>query len=267
MKTLFLIDGHNVLYRTFYGVPRLTAPDGTPTNAVLGTARILIKILRQENPDAIAAVFDTPEPTPRHALFPEYKANRLKVPEELSVQFPLVDEVIEALGVPRVAVPGAEADDVIGTLSRMADEAGMRVVVVSSDKDLYQLVSPNVLIRDGLKEREVGEAQVRETFGVDASQVVDLLALAGDPSDNIPGVPGIGEKTAAEMLREFGTLDALLENSGKLKGARRDKIEKNADQARLCRQLTAIDRDVKLPVGLADLRPRGFQADRIAPLF
>lgn len=267
MKTLFLIDGHNVLYRTFYGVPRLTAPDGTPTNAVLGTARILIKILRQENPDAIAAVFDTPDPTPRHALFPEYKANRLKVPEDLSVQFPLVDEVIEALGIPRVAVPGSEADDVIGTLSRIAEEAGMRVVVVSSDKDLYQLVSPGVLIRDGLKEREVGEAQVRETFGVDASQVVDLLALAGDPSDNIPGVPGIGEKTAAEMLREFGTLEGLIENAAKLKGARRDKIEKNAGQARLCRQLAAIDRNVPLPVGLGDLRPRGLQAARIAPLF
>ncbi len=267
MKTLFLIDGHNLLYRTFYGVPRLTAPDGTPTNAVLGTARILLKILRQENPELIAAVFDTPEPTPRHVLFPDYKANRLKVPEELVVQFPLVDEVIDALGVSRVAVPGAEADDVIGTLSRMADEAGMRVIVISSDKDLYQLVSPNVKIRDGLKDREVDEAQVREVFGVGPSQVVDLLALAGDPSDNIPGVPGIGEKTASELLREFGSLDELLANSGRLKGAKKTKIENNADQARLCRQLAAIDRQVALPVELGDLKPRGFRAERLVPLF
>lgn len=267
MKSLYLIDGHNVLYRTFYGVPRLTAPDGTPTNAVLGTARILLKILRQENPDAIAAVFDTPEPTPRHLLYPEYKANRLKVPEDLSVQFPLVEEVIDALGVPRVAIPGAEADDVIGTLSRLADEAGMRVVVISSDKDLYQLVSQNVRIRDGLKDREVGPEQVRETFGVDAGQVVDLLALAGDPSDNIPGVPGIGEKTAAELLREFGSLEALLAGTDRLKGARREKIEKNADQARLCRQLAAIDRNVPLAVGLADLAPRGISVGRATPLF
>ncbi len=267
MKTLFLIDGHNVLYRTFYGVPRLTAPDGTPTNAVLGTARILIKILRQENPDLIAAVFDTPQPTPRHILYPDYKANRLKVPEELAIQFPLVEEVIDALGVPRIAIPGAEADDVIGTLSRKADEAGMRVIVISSDKDLYQLVSPNVKIRDGLKNREVDEAQVREVFGVGPGQVVDLLALAGDPSDNIPGVPGIGEKTAADLLREFGSLDELLANSGRLKGARKEKIEKNADQARMCRQLTAIDREVVLPVVLADLAPRGMRAERLAPLF
>jgi DNA polymerase-1 len=267
MKTLYLIDGHNVLYRTFYGVPRLTSPDGTPTNAVLGTARIILKILRQEDPGGIAAVFDTPEPTPRHVLFPEYKANRLSVPEDLAVQFPLVHEVVDALGVTRIAIPGAEADDVIGTLARQAEAAGMRVVVISSDKDLYQLVTPNVVIRDGLKEREVGEAQVRETFGVEPSQVVDLLALAGDPSDNVPGVPGIGEKTAAEMLREFGTLESLIANSGRLKGAKREKIEKNVEQARLCRRLTAIDREVALPVGPEGLAPRGIDAARVVPLF
>src|SRR5512145_3238540 len=121
MKSLFLIDGHNVLYRTFYALPRLSAPDGTPTNAVLGTARILLKILREENPDAIAAVFDSREPTPRHALFPEYKANRLKVPEDLAAQIPVVEELIDALGVPRIEVPGVEADDVIGTLAAAAE--------------------------------------------------------------------------------------------------------------------------------------------------
>jgi DNA polymerase-1 len=267
MASLYLIDGHNVLYRTFYGVPRLTAPDGTPTNAILGVARILLKILKEDRPAAIAAAFDSREPTPRHDLYPAYKATRLKVPEDLAAQIPLVMEVIDALGVPRVQVPGAEADDIIGTLARMAEEKGMEVVIVSSDKDLYQLVSPGVRVRDGLKERTVGEAEVREAFGVSPAQVVDLLALSGDPSDNVPGVPGIGEKTAAELIREFGTLSELLAHTDRLKGSRRGKIEKNAETAKLCRTLMTIDRSVPLKETLEDLVPRPMQKGRISSLF
>ncbi len=267
MKSLYLIDGHNVLYRTFYALPRLSAPDGTPTNAVLGTARIVLKILREEKPDAIAAVFDSREPTPRHALYPEYKANRLAMPEDLASQIPAVKDVIDALGVPRIEVPGVEADDVIGTLAAAGEKQGMNVVIVSSDKDLYQLVSERVRVRDGLKERSVGEAEVRETFGVGPDQVVDLLALAGDPSDNVPGVPGIGEKTASELLRQFGTLENLLAHADELKGSRRDKIVRNADLARLCRRLAAIERDVPLKEAPADLQPRGIAADRASALF
>lgn len=267
MTTLYLIDGHNVLYRTFFGLPRLSAPDGTPTNVVLGTARILMKILREELPGAIAAVFDTPEPTPRHALFPDYKANRLKVPEDLAAQIPLVKEAIDALGVPRIEIPGVEADDIIGTLSRIGEEQGMRVVIVSSDKDLYQLVSDRVVVRDGLKERAVGNEEVRETFGVEPRQVVDLLALAGDPSDNVPGVPGIGEKTAASLLKEFGTLENLLANTGRLSGSRKEKIERHADTARLGRSLVTIDRNVEVNRSISDLSPRGIRGERIVPLF
>lgn len=267
MTTLYLIDGHNVLYRTFFGLPRLSAPDGTPTHVVLGTARILMKILREERPGAIAAVFDTPEPTPRHALFPEYKANRLKVPEDLAAQLPLVKEAIDALGVSRIEIPGVEADDIIGTLSRIGEEQGMRVVIVSSDKDLYQLVSDRVVVRDGLKERAVGNEEVRETFGVEPRQVVDLLALAGDPSDNVPGVPGIGEKTAASLLKEYGTLDNLLAHTDRLSGSRKEKIERHADTARLCRTLVAIDRNVEVNRPISDLAPRGIREERIVPLF
>jgi DNA polymerase-1 len=267
MTSLYLIDGHNVLYRTFYGVPRLSAPDGTPTNAILGVARILLKILKEDRPSAIVAAFDSREPTPRHDLYPGYKATRLSVPEDLAVQIPLVLEVIDALGVPRIQLPGAEADDIIGTLSRMAEEKGMEVVIVSSDKDLYQLVSPGVRVRDSLKERTVGEAEVRETFGVGPAQVVDLLALSGDPSDNVPGVPGIGEKTAAELIGEFGTLEELLAHTDRLKGSRREKIEKNAEVARLCRALMTIDRNVPLKETLEDLAPRPMRKERISSLF
>jgi DNA polymerase-1 len=267
MPTLYLIDGHNVLYRTFYGVPRLTAPDGTPTNVVLGVARILLRILRTEEPAAVAAVFDSPGPTPRHDLYPEYKATRLKVPEDLLSQVPLVNEVIDALGVRRVAVPGVEADDIIGTLSRKAEGAGMDVVIVSSDKDLYQLVSKRVKVRDGLKGNEVSEAQVEETFGVPPGKVADLLALSGDPSDNVPGVPGIGEKTASGLIREFGSLEAVLSGTGKLKGSRKEKLERGADAARLSLKLVTIDRDVPLEDKLADFVPGGVDAARIAPLF
>ena len=267
MASLYLIDGHNVLYRTFFGVPRLTAPDGTPTNVVLGVARILLKILREERPDAIVAVFDSREPTPRHAIYPEYKANRLKTPEDLAAQIPVVDEMIDALGVRRLSVAGAEADDIIGTLSRRAEERGIDVVIVSSDKDMYQLVSPRVKVRDGLKEHTVGEAQVEEVFGVPPGKVADLLALAGDPSDNVPGVPGIGEKTASELIREFGSLDAVLAHPERLKGARREKIEKGADAARLALRLVTIDRDIPIPEDWSGFTPRGIDASRVAPLF
>jgi DNA polymerase-1 len=267
MASLYLIDGHNVLYRTFFGVPRLTAPDGTPTNVVLGVARILLKILREERPDAVVAVFDSREPTPRHALYPEYKANRLKTPEDLAAQIPVVDEMIDALGVRRLSIAGAEADDIIGTLSRRAEERGMDVIIVSSDKDMYQLVSPRVKVRDGLKEHTVGEAQVEEVFGVPPGKVADLLALAGDPSDNVPGVPGIGEKTASELIREFGSLDAVLAHPERLKGARREKIEKGADAARLALRLVTIDRDLPIRDDWSAFTPRGIDASRVAPLF
>jgi len=267
MASLYLIDGHNVLYRTFFGVPRLSAPDGTPTNVVLGVARILLKILREERPDAVVAVFDSREPTPRHAIYPDYKANRLKIPEDLAAQIPVVDEMIDALGVRRLSVAGAEADDIIGTLARRAEERGMDVVIVSSDKDLYQLVSPRVKVRDGLKEHTVGEAQVEEVFGVPPAKVPDLLALAGDPSDNVPGVPGIGEKTASELIREFGSLDAVLAHPERLKGSRREKIEKGADAARLCLRLVTIDREVPIREDWPQFAPRGIDASRVAPLF
>ena len=267
MASLYLIDGHNVLYRTFFGVPRLTAPDGTPTNVVLGVARILLKILREESPDAVVAVFDSREPTPRHEIYPEYKANRLKTPEDLSAQIPVVDEMIDALGVRRLSVAGAEADDIIGTLSRRAEERGMDVVIVSSDKDMYQLVSQRVKVRDGLKEHIVGEAQVEEVFGVPPGKVPDLLALAGDPSDNVPGVPGIGEKTASELIRDFGSLDAVLAHPERLKGARREKIEKGADAARLALRLVTIDRNIPIREDWSEFTPRGIDASRVVPLF
>ena len=267
MASLYLIDGHNVLYRTFFGVPRLTAPDGTPTNVVLGVARILLKILREESPDAVVAVFDSREPTPRHEIYPEYKANRLKTPEDLSAQIPVVDEMIDALGVRRLSVAGAEADDIIGTLSRRAEERGMDVIIVSSDKDMYQLVSQRVKVRDGLKEHTVGEAQVEAVFGVPPGKVPDLLALAGDPSDNVPGVPGIGEKTASELIRDFGSLDAVLAHPERLKGARREKIEKGADAARLALRLVTIDRNIPIREDWSEFTPRGIDASRVVPLF
>ena len=267
MPTLYLIDGHNVLYRVFYGVPRLTAPDGTPTNVVLGVARILLKILKTERPAAVAAVFDSPLPTPRHLIFPEYKATRLKAPEELALQMPLVDEVIDALGIRKVQAPGVEADDIIGTLARKAQEKGMDVVIVSSDKDMYQLVSERVRIRDGLKGNEITPEQVVQVFGIPAEKVTDLLALAGDPSDNIPGVAGIGEKTAAELLREFGSLEGILSNTDKLKGARKTKMENGAEAARLSLKLVTIDRNVPLEEEIEAFAPGPIDTSRVAPLF
>ncbi len=267
MTSLCLIDANNLLYRAFYALPRLTAPDGTPTNAAFGFARVLLKILREDRPDAVAVVFDAPGPTARHALYPEYKANRLKVPEDLAAQIPLVKELVDALGVPRIEESGVEADDVIGTLSREAEASGMEVVIVSSDKDLYQLVSDRVRVRDGIRERTVGSREVEETFGVPPSRIVDLLALAGDPSDNVPGVPGIGEKTAAGLIREFGSLEEVLMRAAEIPGSRGKRIREHAGAARLSGTLARIDREVALPLHVADLAPKGIRAEPAALLF
>jgi len=267
MKPLYLIDGHNLLYRAFFGLPRLSAPDGRPTHVVVGFARTLLRILAEE-PGGLAVVFDSPEPTPRHALFPAYKANRLKQPEDLAVQIPLVKDLVDAMGVARLEIPGVEADDVIGTLARRAERQGQAVVIVSSDKDLYQLVSPLVRIRDGIRDdRLVDEDEVRRTFGVEPSRVVDLLALAGDPSDNVPGLPGVGEKTAARLIRELGSLEAVLSAAPRLKGAVRRVAAEHADLARLSRDLVRIDTDLSLDVPLDALRPRGMDRPRLAALF
>ena len=242
-----MIDGANAIYRAFFAIPNLRAPDGTPTNAAYGFVTMLAKVLREEHPTHVAFAADPPGGSFRSEIFPEYKAGRDKQPEDLTAQLPLVAELCEAFGVSRLEVPGFEADDVIASLVAKAPE-GAEVCIVSTDKDLMQLVGPGVELLDSGKGRRIDASAVEERFGVPPSKLLDLRALVGDPSDNIPGVKGIGEKGAAKLILEFGSLDELLERAGEVKAKRaREGLTDRAQDARVSRQLATLREDVPIP--------------------
>ena len=252
---VYLIDGSGYIFRAFHALPPLTRPsDGLPVGAVHGFCAMLWKLLREskasEAPTHLAVIFDAGRETFRNKIYPEYKAQRPPPPEELVPQFPLIREAVKAFNVPSVEQDGFEADDLIATYARQVVEAGGDVTIVSSDKDLMQLVQPGVVMFDGMKGKKIGPDEVVEKFGVPPGKVVDVQALAGDSVDNVPGVPGIGIKTAAELIKEYGDLDTLLARAGEIKQPkRREKLIEFAPQARLSRDLVTLKDDV--PVGRA----------------
>lgn len=243
---LVLIDGSGFIFRAFHGLPPMTRPDGTPVNAVLGFTNMLWKILRDSEAEYFAVIFDTSRKTFRSDIYPEYKAHRPPPPDELIPQFDLVRDATRAFNVPSLEMRGYEADDLIATYTRLARQAGMHVTIVSSDKDLMQLVEDHqVVMLDHFKNREIDVDGVMEKFGVGPDRVIDVQALAGDSSDNVPGVPGIGVKTAAQLINEYGDLDALLERAGEIKQPkRRQNLIDHADLARISRQLVTLDQNV-----------------------
>jgi DNA polymerase-1 len=248
-----IVDAANFLYRAFFAIPGLRAPDGTPTNAVYGFANMLNKLVREEQPDAILIALDARGKNFRHERYPEYKGTRDAQPEDLSAQLPIFRELVEAWGLPAVEVEGFEADDVIATVVAQRPK-GTEVVVVSTDKDLMQLVGDGVELVDTMKDRRYGPEEVEARFGVPPEQVLDLRALVGDSSDNIPGVKGIGEKGAAKLIAEWGDLENLLAHAGEVKAKRaREALEAHADDARLSRDLAMLRDDAPLPLDLADL--------------
>lgn len=248
LRRLVVIDGANAIFRAFFGIPGLRAPDGTPSNAVLGFANILNKLIRDESPDFIVVAMDPKGGSFRNEMYSEYKANRDATPEDLSVQFPLVRELIDAFNISQIEVKGFEADDVIATLVRIAPE-DVAVSIISTDKDLMQLCSERVELVDGIKDRRFGPAEVVEKFGVPPEQMLDLRALVGDPSDNIPGVKGIGVKGAAKLIEEWGTLENLLAHAEEVTGKRaREGLLEHADLAVLSKELSTLREDVELGV-------------------
>ena len=243
---LVVIDGANAIYRAFFAIPNLRAPDGTPTNAAYGFATMLAKVLREERPTHVVVAMDPPGGSFRNEIYPEYKAGRDKQPEDLTTQIPLVAEVCEAFRVPLLMVPGFEADDVIATLVGTAPEDA-EICIVSTDKDLMQLVRPGIELLDTMKGRRIDEAAVEERFGVRPRQLPDLRALAGDPSDNIPGGKGIGEKGAAKRLLEYGALGRLLAGAANVSAKRaRESLLEHAEDARLSRELSRLRGDAPL---------------------
>lgn len=269
---LFLVDGSAYIFRAYHALPPLTRKsDGLPIGAVSGFCNMLWKLLQEARdtaagvvPTHFAVIFDYSSTTFRNEIYPEYKANRDEPPDDLKPQFALIREATRAFDVACIEKEGYEADDLIATYAREAREVGGDVTIVSSDKDLMQLVGPQVAMYDTMKDKRVEEADVVEKFGVGPDKMIDLQALAGDSTDNVPGVPGIGPKTAAQLLEEYGTLEELLERAGEIKqNKRRENLIEFAEQARISKRLVTLDEHTPLDVPLADLALRALDGPKL----
>ena len=254
MPPFVLVDGSYFLFRAFHALPPLTTSTGLHTNAIRGAISAIQKLMRRTQPTHMAVIFDTPEPTFRHELSPIYKGDRPSMPEELSQQIPYLHALIRALGIPLYMLPGAEADDIIGTLAKRAEAEGQQVLISTGDKDMAQLVTEKVTLEDSFKEKPMDIQAVFDKFGVWPHQIIDYLTLMGDASDGIMGVPGIGAKTAAKLLNEYGSIGAILENVDHIKGKVGQNIKDNADGIALDHQLASIVCDLDLNFGYADLK-------------
>ncbi|MFZ4409385.1 MAG: 5'-3' exonuclease, partial [Paracraurococcus sp.] len=256
-RHLVLVDGSGYIFRAFHALPPMTRPDGTPVNAVFGFTQMLSRFLTDHRGSHLAVVFDASRLTFRNEFYPAYKAHRPDTPPELVPQFALIREATEAFGVAQVELPGFEADDMIAAYAKQFVESGGEVTIVSSDKDLMQLVRPGVQMLDPIKQKPIREPEVFEKFGVTPDKVVDVQALAGDPTDNVPGVPGIGIKTAAQLITEYGDLEGLLANTARIKQPkRRETLEQNAEKARISKRLVTLDENAPLTLTIEQLEVR-----------
>jgi DNA polymerase I len=265
-RHVYLVDGSGFIFRAYHALPPLNRSDGTPTSAVLGFSNMLAKLLSETDADHIAVVFDHSGSSFRNQLYDQYKAHRPPPPDDLIPQFKLVRDATDAFGVCKIDVPDFEADDLIATYAREAEEAGAIVTIVSSDKDMMQLVRERVTMLDPIKNRQIGDAEVRERFGVGPDKVIEVQALCGDSVDNVPGVPGIGVKTAAELINTYGDLENLLEHAPEIKQPkRRESLIEHAAKARLSRELVRLDDRVPLPCPLSDLAVKPIDPNVLLP--
>jgi len=275
MKKLILIDGNSIMFRAYYataypGAKLMQSSKGTYTNAVFAFVGMFEKIIDKNTEFALVA-FDTKEKTKRHLQYEEYKAGRVKMPEELAEQIPLIYEYIELSGVKLYFKPGYEADDIIGTLAKRAKNDGYLVEVYSSDKDLLQLVDENItvnLLKKGMKEvATYTPKSLFDEYQLNHHQMIDLKSLMGDQSDNIPGVPGVGEKTAIKLLQEYHSLENILENKDEIKGKLGEKIKEHEDLAKLSKSLVTIDIDADIDISLNDVKKLNVKEDKLASFF
>ena len=255
-KTAFyIIDGNSYIYRAFYAVRGLSNSAGLPTNAVFGFANMLLKVIKEKTPDLLAIVFDPKGPTRRHLEYKEYKAHRPPMPKDLVPQIPYIHNLVAAFRIPVFVQEGQEADDLIATLAQKAELDGMSVTIVTGDKDILQLVGPHIKVYDTLKDKIYGPADVEERFGVPPDRVIEIMGLMGDAADNIPGVPGIGEKTAQALIKQYGTIENVLAHAKDIaKPKLRQSLLEFAHLARLSRELAVLRTDVPLDVNYDDLK-------------
>ena len=254
MKKLLLVDGSGYIFRAFYALPPMTNGSGTPVGAVFGFTKMLMRLLRDCRADYCAVIFDAARKNFRNDIYPDYKGTRKETPPELIPQFPLIREAVKVFNVPAIELEGYEADDLISAYAKKALSENMEVTVVSSDKDMMQLVAKGINLYDPMKQKIIGEEEIKAKFGVTSEKVLDVMSLIGDASDNVPGVSGIGPKTAAELILEYGTLENLLANTDKIKQQkRRETLHSEADMARLSKTLITLAEDAPLPLPLQDL--------------
>lgn len=263
VSQFFLIDGSSYIYRAFWAIRNLATSRGFPTNAIYGFTSMILKVLKDFQPDYLAIAFDAKGPTFREEIYPDYKANRPEMSNDLIVQLPYIKKIVEAFNIPTLEVAGYEADDIIGTLARQAEKKGFQIVIITGDKDMMQLVSDKITLFDTMKGEKITVEEVKKRFGILPKELPDLFGLMGDASDNIPGVPGIGEKTAIELIKEFHSLENLLNSLEKVKKEKlRQNLQKFAQQARLSRELATINTQVPLKTNLEEFLFTGRQPDR-----
>ncbi|WP_070120513.1 DNA polymerase I [Bacillus marinisedimentorum] len=271
-KKVVLIDGNSIAYRAFFALPLLNNDKGVYTNAVYGFTTMLLKVLEEESPTHMLVAFDAGKTTFRHKTFSEYKGGRQKTPPELSEQFPFLRELLDAFNISRYELNDYEADDIIGTLSKQAQEEGYEVKIISGDKDLLQLVSDNVtvaLTRKGISEVDSYDpAFLNEKYGITAEQIIDMKALMGDASDNIPGVPGVGEKTALKLLKQYSTVEQVLDSIDDISGKKlKERLTENKDKALMSKELATIFREAPIEVSLGDIAYSGFNREEAIRIF
>ena len=263
---LYLIDGSSYIFRAYYGVRAdLSTSKGFPTNAVYGFANMLLKFLREYEPRYLGIVFDSKGEVFRNEIYPEYKANRDEAPEDLQLQFPKIFELVRAFSIPMLAMEGYEADDIMGTIAGAQGKS--EVILVTGDKDFCQLVSENVTLIDTMRERVTGVEEVRQKYGIEPGQMIDFFALVGDKVDNVPGVAGVGEKTASALISNYGDLEGVYSNLDELRPSVAQKLREDKDKAYLSRELVTIKTDVEVGTGIEDFRYEGYAAEDLGEIF
>jgi DNA polymerase-1 len=267
-ENFFIIDGHSQLYQAYYAITGLTTPKGQPINAVYGFTRMLRKIIKEDKPCYMAIAFDTKGPTFRHIEYKEYKSHRKPTPDDLVSQIPLLYDVINAYNIPLFAIQGFEADDIIGTISKKLSKENIECTIITIDKDMDQLIDKHIKIFNPRKKEIRDTEKLRKEKGIEPGNVIDILALGGDSSDNIPGIPGIGYKTALNLIREWKSLENVISNVDKIKGKKKqENLLKYTELARLSKRLATIDTEVPLDFNLEACRLTNFNNIKLNELF
>src|SRR5262245_13340926 len=266
-ESIYLIDAHSLIFQVFHAIPEMSSPTGVPTTAIFGFARDVLFLKNDQKPDYLLCAFDRSERTFRNDLYTEYKAHRAPMPDDLVPQIGEIPRLLEALRVPQVGIEGYEADDILATVARAAEQRGLEVFICTSDKDCRQLIDDHSQLFNLRKRKTFGRQELLEDWGITPEQVIDLQAMVGDSVDNVPGIPGIGLKTASKLLEEFGTLENVLANIDKIPGAKRQQnLRAAGETVKLSRQLVALKIDVPMKLDWENWRVQDADVPRFVAL-